>query len=85
MARPQVADGGDGFHIWKVSANLLDKQLQTPDKRWSCSLEAGRGLITSRRKKAAHFEMLHRSSDLEGSCENNGGPSSHVKGEEVHY
>jgi hypothetical protein len=23
MARPQVADGGDGLQIWKVSVNIL--------------------------------------------------------------
>jgi len=23
MARPQVADGGDGFQMWRVAANIL--------------------------------------------------------------
>jgi hypothetical protein len=26
MARPQVADGGDGLQMWKVAANILNKQ-----------------------------------------------------------
>jgi hypothetical protein len=26
MARPQVADGGDGLQIWRVAANILNKQ-----------------------------------------------------------
>jgi hypothetical protein len=26
MARPQVADGGDGLEIWRVTANILNKQ-----------------------------------------------------------
>jgi hypothetical protein len=31
MARPQVADGGDGLQIWRVDANILNKQLRTAD------------------------------------------------------
>jgi hypothetical protein len=26
MARPQVADGGDGLQIWRAAANILDRQ-----------------------------------------------------------
>jgi hypothetical protein len=26
MVRPQVADGGDGLQIWRVAANILNKQ-----------------------------------------------------------
>jgi hypothetical protein len=26
MARPQVVDGGDGIQIWRVAANILNKQ-----------------------------------------------------------
>jgi len=26
MARPRVADGGDGLQIWRVVANVLNKQ-----------------------------------------------------------
>jgi hypothetical protein len=25
MARPQVADGGEGLQIWRVAANILNK------------------------------------------------------------
>jgi hypothetical protein len=32
LARPQVADGGDGLLIWRVAANILNKH-----KRWSNS------------------------------------------------
>jgi hypothetical protein len=32
MARPQVADGGDGLQIWRVAANILNKQSRTADK-----------------------------------------------------
>jgi hypothetical protein len=32
MARPQVADGGNGLQIWRVSENILNKQSRTADK-----------------------------------------------------
>jgi hypothetical protein len=35
MARSQVADGGDGLQIWRVAANILNKQSRTADKGWS--------------------------------------------------
>jgi hypothetical protein len=37
MARPQAADGGDGLQIWRVAANILNKQSRTTDKGWSGS------------------------------------------------
>jgi hypothetical protein len=43
MARPQVADGGDGLQIRRVSANILNKQSRTADRGWSSSLGIGRG------------------------------------------
>jgi hypothetical protein len=47
MARPQVADGGDGLQIWRVAANILNKQSQTVDKGWSSNLGVGRGANNS--------------------------------------
>jgi hypothetical protein len=47
MARPQVADGGEGLHIWRVAANILNKQSRTADKGWPSSLGVGRGANTS--------------------------------------
>jgi hypothetical protein len=43
MARPRVADRGDGLQIWRVPANILDKQSRTADSGWSSSLRVGRG------------------------------------------
>jgi hypothetical protein len=43
MARSQVADGGDGLQIWRVAANVLNKQSRTADRGWSSSLGVGRG------------------------------------------
>jgi hypothetical protein len=51
MARPQVADGGDGLQIWKVAAKMLNKQSRTADKGWSSSLGVGRGATTPHLKK----------------------------------
>jgi hypothetical protein len=45
MARPQVADGGYGLQIWRVPANILNKQVRPADKRWSSSLCVGSGAI----------------------------------------
>jgi hypothetical protein len=47
MARPQVADGGDGLQIWRVAANILNKQSQEIDKGWSSSLGVVRGANNS--------------------------------------
>jgi hypothetical protein len=43
MARPQVADGGDGIQIWRVAANILNMLSQTADSGWSSSLGVGQG------------------------------------------
>jgi hypothetical protein len=43
MARPRVADKGDGLQIWGVAANMLNKQSRTADSGWSSSLGVGWG------------------------------------------
>jgi hypothetical protein len=43
MARPRVVDRGDGPQIWRVIANILNKQSSTVDSGWSYSLGGGRG------------------------------------------
>jgi hypothetical protein len=47
MARSQVADGGEGLQIWRVAANILNKQSRTADKVWTSSLGVGRGANNS--------------------------------------
>jgi len=32
MTQPQVVDGGDNIQIWRVAANILNKQLCAADK-----------------------------------------------------
>jgi hypothetical protein len=34
MERPQVAGGGDGLQIWRVEANVLNKQSWIAQKGW---------------------------------------------------
>jgi hypothetical protein len=38
MARPQVADGRNGLHIWRVAANILNKDGRTRNKGWASSV-----------------------------------------------
>jgi hypothetical protein len=47
MARPQVADGGDGLQIWRVAANILNKKSRTADKGWCSSLGVEHGANNS--------------------------------------
>jgi hypothetical protein len=42
MACPQVADGGDGLQIWRVTGNILKKQSRIATSGWSSSLQHGR-------------------------------------------
>jgi hypothetical protein len=32
MARPRVEDGRDGLQLWKLAANMVNKQPRTNDK-----------------------------------------------------
>jgi hypothetical protein len=43
MARPQVADEGDGLQIWRVAANILNKQSPKSAKEWYSSFGVGHG------------------------------------------
>jgi hypothetical protein len=51
MARPQVADVGDGLQIWRVAANVLNKQLRTADRGGPPAWELGVGQTTPHHKK----------------------------------
>jgi hypothetical protein len=42
MARPRVAKGGNGFQLWRVAANVLNKQKWAADKGWPSSLGVGK-------------------------------------------
>jgi hypothetical protein len=42
IVHPRVADGGNGLQIWRVAANILNKQSRTADRGWSLSFVVGR-------------------------------------------
>jgi hypothetical protein len=52
MGRRQVADRGDGLHMWRVVANIVNKQLRTADSGWS----SGLGLVLLFVRVAAQSE-----------------------------
>ena len=57
MARPQVADRGDGLQEWRVAANIMNKQSRTAS---GVVLQLGvGGRVTSpHRKKRDCYESL---------------------------
>jgi hypothetical protein len=34
MARPQVPVGGDGLQLWRIAANMINKQSRKADMGW---------------------------------------------------
>jgi len=47
--------------IWRVAANILNKQSRTADKEWSSSLGGlGELLTTPHRKNVSCYEMFTR-------------------------
>jgi hypothetical protein len=50
MVRPRVAGGGNDLQIWKVAANVVNKQQWANDNGWSSSLKVGCGVETSGHK-----------------------------------
>jgi hypothetical protein len=70
MAHPWVVDGGDGFQIWRVAANILNKQSLTAKKGCFSSSEVGWGLTTPHHKKSECYKMLCRDSDTDNLWNN---------------
>jgi len=65
MARLRIADGEDCFQIWRIAANILNKQSWTVDKGHFSSLWVGRGANNSSLQK----KVLLYNVTQEGSCE----------------
>jgi hypothetical protein len=51
MARPQVADGGDGLQIWSVAVDYWINSRWLPTRGGPPTWRLGAGLTNSRRKK----------------------------------
>jgi hypothetical protein len=65
MARPRVADRGDSLQIWRIPANILNKQSRTDDSGWP-SLGVGRGANNPHHKLNICYEELHTASYQDG-------------------
>jgi hypothetical protein len=50
MMQLWVVVRGDGLWIWRVAANILNKQSRTADEGWSSNSRLGMGLTTPRQK-----------------------------------
>jgi hypothetical protein len=65
MACPQAAEGGDALQVWRVAANMLNKQSRMADKEWSSSWGLGVELTSSHLKnklvKRDHKNLSTRS------------------------
>jgi hypothetical protein len=61
MARPQVADGGDALQVWRVAANILNKQSRTADKGGPPAWGLGVGPTTPHPKKISLLRKIRRS------------------------
>ena len=49
--------------VWRVAANILNKQLRTADKLWSSSLGLGEAVATAHPNDLRCYEPFHRTSD----------------------
>jgi hypothetical protein len=59
MAHLLVLDGEDSLQIWRVAANVVNKQLWTVDKGWPSSLGVGWGAINPPTIKTPCYEMFY--------------------------
>jgi hypothetical protein len=57
----QIADGGHRLQIWRVSANILNKQSLITKKEWSC--KSGFIIRLTSTVNIECYEILHRVSD----------------------
>jgi hypothetical protein len=62
MARPRVADRGDCLQIWRVAANILNKQSRRADSGWSSSY--GVDYAQPRNRTDYLAQTKHRKMDL---------------------
>jgi hypothetical protein len=61
MERPLVADGGNGLHIWRAAANILNKPVVESRQRVVPSVGVGWGDNNS----SAYYETLLKASELD--------------------
>jgi hypothetical protein len=61
MVRLRVADGGDGLHIWREAANVLNKQSLPAVKEWNLT-------DTAERPRQRKMDMRIGSQNIRSSC-----------------
>ena len=69
--------------LWRVAANIVNKQWRTSDKGWRSSLGGGRGVTTPQRKKyhiTNHSQRPRIRSDLWYDLNNGKGTSVSLHG-----
>jgi hypothetical protein len=81
MARPRVADGGDGLQIWRVAASILNKQSWRPTRvifqLWSLGEEANN--VSPQKDGLLRNLKPGGSLDLPGPCEHGNEPLGSLK------
>jgi hypothetical protein len=65
MARPQVADGGNGLRIWRVAANILNSSRGQPTRGGPPAWGLGMWLTTPHRKKVTCYKNSQEASDMD--------------------
>jgi hypothetical protein len=81
MARPSFAVEGDGLQIWRVAANILNKQSRTAERGLSSSLGLGWGTNTPDCKTSDFLRNISQSlgsgqGPVAGCCECGDEPSA---------
>jgi len=64
MAYPQLAGAGDGLHLCRVAANILNKQSRAENKGWSSNLDVGRRPNSPHTEKLKKIGIIHKSRGL---------------------
>jgi len=81
MAHPRIADGGDNLQIWRVAANILNKQTRTADMGGPPDWGLGEGEQLNVKKQLV-TKCHTRPRNWAGSCEYGNEPSDSGKGRE---
>jgi hypothetical protein len=78
MTRPQVANEGKYFQIWRVTVTVFNAQSRRAYKGWSSSLGVGQGGNNSSPLKIM-MRNVTQGFELADSCEHDNEPSASMK------
>jgi hypothetical protein len=77
MVCPQVADGGNCLHMWRV--NAISNHGQPTRVGWSFSWGGANNSLPLKKAASSIYEMLHRALNLAGSCERGNNPMGSIQ------